>query len=76
MNTMKPDGERRTQMCMTLSQEMREELRRQSYARQKPGSRLIEEALHLLFATDDAAAAVRLLLKHHDRTALLAALEG
>ena len=37
-------------MCMTMSQEIREELRRQSYTRRKPASRLIEEALVKLFA--------------------------
>ena len=50
MKGKKPMSERRTNTCMTLSQEIQEELRRQSYERQKPASRLIEEALVKLFA--------------------------
>ena len=50
MNTRKPIAERRMQTCLTLSQEIQEELRRQSYARRKPASRLVEEALVKLFA--------------------------
>ena len=50
MKVRKPMKERRTNACVTLSQEIQEELRRQSYERQKPASRLIEEALVKLFA--------------------------
>lgn len=50
MHARKPIRERRTPTCMTLSQEIQEELRRQSYERRKPASRLVEEALMKLFA--------------------------